>query len=169
VNTDSNPDQTEHRHARRLAVLEARVDELDAAARRARSLGPILLLVLANVTPLIVATPRNDPGEGFTLFQVLRGALDGGGPASLWFVLVTIAGLASAVAAARLGGAAPSRGTRWFAQGVAAVLLVGLLVVTILAASAGSRSASFTAVSPAAVLAAAAAVWLIIGARSTRP
>jgi hypothetical protein len=167
VNTDSNPDQTEHRHARRLAVLEARVDELDAAARRARSLGPILLLVLANVTPLIVATPRNDPGEGFTLFQVLRGALDGGGPASLWFVLLTIAGLASAVAAARLGGAAPSRGTRWFAQGVAAVLLVGLLVVTILAA--GSRSASFTAVSPAAVLAAAAAVWLIIGARSTRP
>jgi len=82
---------------------------------------------------------------------------------------LTIAGLASAVAAARLGGAAPSRGTRWFAQGVAAVLLVGLLVVTILAASAGSRSASFTAVSPAAVLAAAAAVWLIIGARSTRP
>lgn len=169
MNTDSNPEQTMNRLARRLAVLETRVDDLDAAARRARAMGPVLLLVLATVTPLVVTTPRNDPSASFTLFQLLTGGLDGGGPAGLWFVLLTIAGLTAAVAAGLVGTAAPGRGSRWFAQGVAAALLVLLAGLVVLAAAAGSRTVSFTAVTPATVLAAAAAVWLILGARSTRP
>ena len=145
MNDSSNPDATTQRHARRLAALETRVDDLEGAARRVRALGPLLLLVLANVTPLVVVTPRSDPSESYTLFQLLRDAVGVGGPTGLWFVLLVLAGLGAAVAAGLLWSSSPSAGARWFVLGVAVVLLLLLLALIVVTASAGTRNSSYTA------------------------
>jgi len=103
----------------------------------------------------------------YTLFQLLRGASGGEGPAGLWLVLL-LTGLAAAVAAGLLWSSAPSAGARLFALGVAVVLLLLMLVLVVVTASAAPRNSSATALTPATVLAGAAAIWLIVGARSSR-
>ena len=65
---DDHPDRTAgpDRDRRRLVALEVQLAELERSRRRTLMLGPILLLVLANVTPLVIAHPKDDPDESYT-------------------------------------------------------------------------------------------------------
>jgi hypothetical protein len=163
--TDATKDATD-RHARRLVALEVQVAELDRSRRRSLRLGPILLLVLANVTPLVIVRPKNDPDESYTLFQLLFGAV----PAipTFWFLLLAVLGLLCIIAAGSLGSTPGRRGAGWpvVAPGVG---LLGLLAVLVPAvAAAGTKSTAYVALTPATALGAAAAAWLIVGALSLR-
>jgi hypothetical protein len=130
---NSTDSEIAQRHGRRLAALEVRVAELELDARRTLAYGPILLLVLANVTPLVIADARNEADEAFTLFQGARGALPGSGPAEGWFLLLGLAGLVLGVAGI-LFSADRSTGFRWFVLASATVLLV-LLAAFVMARS----------------------------------
>ncbi len=113
--TDTVTDATGARQLRRLAALEVQVADLDRARRRSLTMGPILLLVVANVTPLVIVRPRNDPDEQYTLLQVVFGgvkALPVG-----WFVLLGWSGCSAWVLRSRSavrpdGPATPGRWSR---------------------------------------------------------
>jgi hypothetical protein len=151
---------------RRLIALEVQVEELDRARRRALTLGPIVLLVLANVTPLVIARPRNDPDEQHTLLQLMFGAVPAL-PAG-WFLLLGVAGLGCFGAAVAVGRSTGRPGRTRAIIAPAAILLALLVVVLVVVTAAGTRNTGYLVLTPAAALGAAAAIWLIVGALSLR-
>lgn len=128
--------------------------------------GPILLLVLANVTPLVIVRPRRDPDESYTLFQLLFGVVDP--VAAGWFLLLGVVGLLCVAAAITLRTSNGRTGPTAFVVAAAVGLLVVLLVLTIVGSAAGTKDVTVVVLTPATALGAAAAVWLIIGALSVR-
>lgn len=159
-------DATAQRHARRLAALEVQVAELDRARRRSLALGPILLLGLANTTPLVIVNHKDDPDETYTLFQVVSGAVKAL-PVG-WFLLIGVAGLLCVGAAVTVGRSAGRSVDTWPIVACAATLLVALVAALLAGSAAGTRDTTYLLLTPAAGLGAAAAIWLIVGAGSLR-
>lgn len=166
LNSADVDDATTQRHARRLAALEVQVAELDRARRRSLTLGPILLLGLANVTPLVIVRHKDDPDEQYTLLQVVLGsvkALPVG-----WFLLLGVAGLLCLGAAVAVGRSTGRPAETRPVIALAATLLVVLVAVLVVGSAAGTKNTTYLLFTPAAALGAAAAIWLIMGARSLR-
>jgi hypothetical protein len=157
---------TADRHAHRLAALEVQVAQLDRARRRTLMLGPILLFGLANVTPLVIVRPTDDPAEQYTLTQLAFGAV-GALPAG-WFLLLGVVGLGCLGAAVAVGRSTGAPGRTGAIVAPAGALLGLLVVLLVVVSAAGSRSVAYLMLTPAAALGAAAAVWLIVGALSLR-
>ncbi len=150
---------------RRLNALEVQVDELTRARRRCLTLGPVTLLVLAIVSPLVIAHPRNDPDEQYTLLALVRGAVPAL-PTGLFLVLgvVGLGCLGAAVTAGRAPGPAGIRSI----VALGAALLVVLVVAVLVVAAAGNRNTTYVMLTPATVLGAAAAIWLMVGSLGLR-
>lgn len=151
--------------ARRLTAIAVQVEELARARRRALTLAPVTLLVLANVTPLVIGHHRNDPDEQYTLLQLMRGAVPAL-PTGLFLLLgvVGLGCLGAAIAAGRSPGRAGIRAIVALGSSLLVVLLVAVLVV----AAGGTRNTTYLMLTPATVLGAAAAIWLIIGSVGLR-
>jgi hypothetical protein len=164
--TRTGTDVTGPRELRRLAALEVRVADLDRSRRRSMTMGPILLLVVANVTPLVIVRPRSDPDEQYTLLQVVFGgvkALPVG-----WFVLLGVVGLLCLGAAVAVGRSTGRAGDTWPVVAAAAALLIVLVVIVMVGSAAGTKNTMYLLLTPASVFGAAAAIWLIVGVRSLR-
>ncbi len=164
--TDTVTDATGARQLRRLAALEVQVADLDRARRRSLTMGPILLLVVANVTPLVIVRPRNDPDEQYTLLQLVFGgvkALPVG-----WFLLLGVVGLLCLGAAVAVGRSTGRAGDTWPVAAAAAALLIVLAVIVMVVSAAGTKNTAYLPLTPASVFGAAAAIWLIVGVWSLR-
>ncbi|HEY5881940.1 MAG TPA: hypothetical protein VIU11_23735 [Nakamurella sp.] len=163
INADA---RTIDRHARRVVALEVQVAELERSRRRTLMLGPSMLLVLANVTPLVIAHPKNDPDESYTLTQLVFGAVKAL-PVG-WFLLLGLVGLACLGAAAALPHTVGRRSDSWLVVASGVGMLAVLAVLVVVVSSASTKNTSYLSLSPATVLGAAAAIWLVVGARSVR-
>lgn len=152
-------------NARRLTAIAVQVEELARARRRSLTLAPVTLLVLANVTPLVIVHHRNDPDEQYTLLQLVRGAVPAL-PSGL-FLLVAVVGLGCLGAAVAAGRSPGRAGLRWIVA-LGAALLVVLVVAVLGGAAAGTRNTTYLVLTPAAVLGATGAIWLIVGSVGLR-
>lgn len=165
--SDGRSETTAQAQARRLVRLETQIDELERSRRRSLRLGPILLLALANVTPLVVVRAKNGPDEQFTLFQLALGAVKA--LPAWWFLLLGVIGLACIGAAVVVGRSTGRRTDTRPVVAPAVALLVVLALLVLILSGTGGTSTTYLALTPATALGAAAAIWLLVGASSMRP
>ncbi len=143
-----------------LTALQANVSVLDSAVRVHRVFGPILLLVLAAVSPLLgYANPNSD--VSYTFWEIIQSSRGTG------WTTVTLAVIALGWAFCVLGSflLLPGTGSRSEYLAVsfpAGVLLFGLLVLILTGAGWSERNDyGYSGLQFGTLLAAAAAIWLI--------
>lgn len=147
-----------------LTTLRARVSVLDSAVRLQRVFGPILLLVLAAVSPLLARQDDRDTTM-YYFVDILRSAF-GTGWTTAAITLIAVGWAFSVLGSFLLLSATNSRGEYLAVSFPAATLLLGLLVM-ILTGGGFSRSTSeFNGWQIGTVLAAGAAIWLIVSSVS---
>jgi hypothetical protein len=153
-----------------LVALQSRVSVLDSAVRLQRAFGPILLLVLAAVSPLLART-EDDIDATYSFIDIIKSSR---GTAWTTVALVLIGlGWAFCVLGSLLLLSGTGSRSEYLAVSVpAAALLLGLLVMILTGGGWGRGASVYNGLQIGTVLAAGAAIWLImtsVALASARP
>jgi hypothetical protein len=143
-----------------LATLQARVSVLDWAVRLQRVFGPILLLVLAAVSPLL-ARHEEDFDATYTFVDIIKSSR-GTTWTTVALVLIGLGWAFCVLGSLLLLSATGSRGEYLAVSVPAAALLLGLLVMIVTGGGWGRGASVYNGLQIGTVLAAGAAIWLII-------